>query len=83
MGSIRASSGTPVSAAIRSVAKQYVEPVQRAMQAIDSVHGAGTLPKITIRAGSAKEYYGLFAVDAKGPVMIRLTGGDHQALTGC
>ena len=73
--------GTAVSAAIRSVAKAYAEPVQRAMTAINSVHGTGTLPKIPIRAGSAKDYLGLFAVDAKGPVMIRLTGGDHQALT--
>ena len=73
--------GAAVSAAIRSVAKQYVEPVQRAMQAIDSVHGVGTLPKIPIRAGSAKEYYGLFVADERGPVAIRLTGGDHSALT--
>lgn len=73
--------GIPVSAAIRSVAKAYAEPVQRAMKAINSVHGTGTLPKIPIRAGNAREYYGLFVADTKGPVAIRLTGGDHAALT--
>ena len=73
--------GTPVSAAIRSVAKQYVEPVQRAMKAINSVHGTGTLPKIPIRAGNAGDYLGLFVADTRGPVAIRLTGGDHAALT--
>ena len=73
--------GSPVSAAIRSVAKAYAEPVQRAMKAINSVHGTGTLPKIPIRAGNARDYHGLFVADTRGPVAIRLTGGDHAALT--
>ena len=73
--------GTPVSAAIRSVAKAYAEPVQRAMKAINSVHGTGTLPKIPIRSGNAGDYLGLFVADTRGPVAIRLTGGDHSALT--
>ena len=73
--------GTPVSAAIRSVAKAYAEHVKRAMKAINSVHGTGILPKIPIRAGNARDYLGLFAADTRGPVAIRLTGGDHAALT--
>ena len=73
--------GFPVSAAIRSVAKAYAEPVQRAMKAINSVHGTSTLPKIPIRSGNAGDYLGLFAADTRGPVAIRLTGGDHAALT--
>ena len=73
--------GFPVSAAIRSVAKAYAEPVQRAMKAINAVHGTGTLPKIPIRSGNAGDYLGLFAADTRGPVAIRLTGGDHVALT--
>ena len=74
--------GTAVSAAaIRSVVNEYTEPIQRAMKAINLVHGTGILPKIPIRAGNAKDHHGLFAADAKRSVMIRLTGGDHQALT--
>ena len=73
--------GAAVSDAIRSVSKEYAEPVERAMKIINSVHGTGSLPKIPIRHGSAKNYYGLFVADKKGPVMIRLTGEDHQVLT--
>lgn len=51
------------------------------MTAINSVHGTGTLPKIPIRAGNAEDYLGLFVADTRGPVAIRLTGGDHSALT--
>ena len=51
------------------------------MKAINSVHGVGNLPKIPIRAGNAGDYLGLFVADTQGPVAIRLTGGDHQALT--
>ena len=51
------------------------------MKAINAVHGTGTLPKIPIRAGNARDYHGLFVADQRGPVAIRLTGGDHAALT--
>ncbi len=62
---------------------KYAEKYRRTMDAIDSTHGDGELPKIPVKGSSAKGYYGQYKHYFDGrPVDIRIAyKGTHHETT--
>lgn len=78
--------GTPVSQALKTPKRgAMVEPINRAVAAIDSVHGDGALPELPVKTGAMKSRYGHYKYTVnkdRTPVEIKIsTSAPHPSMT--
>ena len=75
--------GVPVSEAFSKITPSYKTSVNRALTAINKVHGDGKLPKIPIQASRSKQFYGAFEYSrySREASAIKLASKDHPELT--
>jgi len=78
--------GTPVSQALKTPKRgAMAEPINRAVAAIDSVHGDGALPELPVKTGPMKSAYGVYrhlANKDQTPVEIKIsTTTTHPSMT--
>ncbi len=71
--------GTPVARAFSKISPKYADPTYHVLNAINQVHGDGTLPKLPLKASRSKKWNGVY--DPKRGGNIRIAGGPHVELT--